>query len=353
MEQSLYSELIQQYLRGLVLQFEEEAQAKGYLHDRFLDKDYSVTGDFSSISVDNATPMAYVVDMDSPLPLIKQDRSQIVTGEIPKVGVEIQFTEKQLTEIHTLNRLGGNEAALVKKLFAPLRRVYLSQKERLEFMFKQAVSTGITVANPTNNTGANVAIDFGFKAENKYNASVVWTDTATATPVSDIARVVADANDRDGKDIKVAMMNQATFNLLANSKEAKGLVFVGMDTTNLIGVSLDQLNNVLEARFGFRIEIVKGKSILNRNGQDVVLDGWKDGTIAFLTDDKIGSLVWSHLAEDLDRKGGVDYATAEEFILLRKYKVVHPAYGEFDSAQSRSLPVVKNDIYLLDTLAVG
>lgn len=340
---------------ALVLQWEQEVQEQGYLQDRILGKDFSVTGEWASITEDNSNVMAYVVDMDSPFPRISQNAVSVNKGLIPKIAAELAFTETDLTAINTMLALNPdkNRVQVIQKIFKPLKTLYKAQKERLEYMLKQGLSTGVAYADASNNTGSGVAVDFGFKAENKFNASVVWGQP-TATPLKDITDTVLAKAEQDGVQIVKAYMNQSTFNLIANDDQAKALVYPDVKSVQMqFATPLDKLNTALLAQFGFVIEIVKGKSTLIHDGKKVVVDGWKDGMISFATESEVGSLVWARLAEDEDRVDGVDYELAEEFILLRKYKTVYPNYAEYDASQSRSLCVLKNNIYLLDTTATA
>lgn len=356
MERSFYSELIAQYMPALVLQWEQEVQESGgYLQDRILGKDFSPSGDWSSINEDNSNAMAFVVDMDSPSPRIAQNAVRLTSGEIPKIAAELMFTEKDLTDINTMRALSpdSNKNQIIKRIFTPLKSVYLAQKERLEYMLYQGMSTGTAYADASNNTGTGIAIDFGFDANNKFFASKVWT-APDATPLKDITDTVLQKAEEDGVQITKAYMNQKTFNQIANDAQAKALVYPDVNSVQMqFATPLDKLNVALLAQFGFEIEVIKRKSTLIRDGKRVKLDGWKDGQIAFVTEDIIGSLVWARLAEDLDRVNGVDYANAEEFILLSKYKTTMPNYAEYDKSQSRSLCVLKSNIYLLDTTATA
>ena len=88
MEQSKYKGLIDLWMEAFVLQFEEEAQQKGYLQDRILDKEYSVTGEWASLTEDNSNVMAYVVDMDSPFPRIAQGAAKMIEQIKKEIGTK-------------------------------------------------------------------------------------------------------------------------------------------------------------------------------------------------------------------------------------------------------------------------
>lgn len=360
METSKFSDLIKQYMGGIVLNFESryngtnEAEPKPYYYDRWFPREYSASGDFSSVDTDNSVPMAYVIDYDSPLPLIKGQAIKLYNGEIPKIGVEIQSTEKKLTELNNLLLRGDKvgETQAIKILFTPLKKVYLAQKERLEWMALQLLSNGSAQTDPTVNTGTNVLIDGNVPLDNLYNPTVVWGQTGY-TPLSDLERVKTEAQVRDSNTITSFKIDRVMFNQIRNSSEAKGLF--NPLAVNMTGLNLEELNAVVLSQYGYTFEIIEKSVIIQKNGKDTVLNPWKAGQAVGVNGNSFGATVWADLAESLDRKGGVDYQTAEEFILLRKYKVVHPAYGEFTSSQSRSACVLTkpSSIYRLDTTTVA
>lgn len=353
MEVSRFSKLIRANFSGLVLNWEEQyngGEQPVYYYDRWFRREFSASGDFSSVETDNSVPMAYVIDYDSPLPLIKGQAIKVYNGEIPKIGVEIQMKEKQLTELNNLY-LQNNAAAetqIIRSLFAPVKKVYLAQKERLEWMALQIISKGYAETSPLVNTGVNVRIEANYPAENLMNASVIWGQPGYA-PLSDLERVQAASN----FTINKFLIDRASFNYIRNSDEAKGLY--NPLAASLPGLNLDQLNAVVFNQYGYTFEIITREVTIQKNGVDNKLNPWEAGQVVGVSDEILGATVWAPLAEALDKKEGVDYQEAEEMFLLRKYKVVHPAYGEFTSSQSRSACVLTQPsrMYKLDTTAVA
>lgn len=345
---------------GIVLNFESryngttEAEPKPYYYDRWFPKEYSASGDFSSVETDNSVPMAYVIDYDSPLPLIKGQAIKIYNGEIPKIGVEMQTTEKKLTELNNLLLRGDKvgETQAIRILFTPLKKVYLAQKERLEWMALQLLSNGSAATNPTVNTGTNILIESNVPAKNLYNPAIAWGQTGY-TPLTDLEKVKTDARERDGNVITSFKIDRTMFNQIRNSSEAKGLY--NPLAANIPGLNIEQLNAVVLSQYGYTFEIIEKSVTIQKNGVDTQLNPWKAGIAVGVVGDTFGATVWADLAEALDPKGGVDYQTAEEFILLRKYKVVHPAYGEFTSSQSRSACVLTapSSVYRFDSLTAA
>lgn len=358
MEPSQYSDLLQEYLPAMIMAWEQEYNGgsdgePAYLYDRVSRREFSATGDFASVQVDNVVPMAHVIDYDSSLPLIRNEVVSIATGEIPKLGVEIQHTEKDLTEIDNLMfNFDRNKNEILRRVFRPLRRVYLAQKERNEWTLKQLMSTGFAVTDPTINVGTNVRLNAGYLSENQFNASVVWPNTGY-TPLTDLEQLV-DKADSDGNPITKFYLTQATLNQIARSEEAIAYAYPLVAAAGGgVPLTATELNRVTEERWGYRFEVVKGTQIFEKNGVRTPVNSWEAGQIVGVTEDVFARNVWARLAEDTRRKGGVDYQEAEEHILLRKYAVVHPAFGEFTSSQSRNAIVIASPLYKMDTTQVA
>lgn len=358
MEPSQYSDLLQEYLPSMILAWEQQYNGEDgndpvYLYDRVSRREFSATGDFASVQVDNVVPMAHVIDFDSSLPLMRNEVVSIATGSIPKLGIEVQHTEKDLTEIDNLMfNFDRNKNEILRRVFRPLKRVYLAQKERNDWTLKQLMSTGFAVTDPTINVGTNVRLSAGYLPENEFNASVVWANTGY-TPLTDLEQVVNKA-DSDGNPITKFYLTQATLNQIARSDEAIAYANPFVSAVGG-GVPLTgaQLNAVTQERWGYVFEVVKGSQKFEKNGVRTDVNSWDAGQVVGVSEDVFARNVWARLAEDTRRKGGVDYQEADEHILLRKYAVVHPAFGEFTSSQSRNAIVIGSPLYKLDTTAIS
>src|SRR5699024_7399342 len=122
-----------------------------YLHRSMLRREFSVTGRWESINIANTVVMADVVAMDSELPLKKRDSITRASGEITKIGMKLYLTEKQLTELNLLISNNPTSSQIGAKLFQDTKRVINGVYERLEKMFLEGLSTGVTVVEDTEN----------------------------------------------------------------------------------------------------------------------------------------------------------------------------------------------------------
>lgn len=362
MEQSLFLEYIISYFPALVLRYIEKLNGKNqtaltYLHGILLDKKYSVDGRWSSVIGDYNRVAADVVAMDSSLPLKKRDSLEIATGKIPKMGMELRLNEEQMTEIDTLTALKTPRTEIIAKILADVPRVIDGILERLELMFLEGLSTGLTVQDDNKNVGTGVRLNYGYLSGNQFGVSVLWSTPSTSKVVDDINRVLDKAKD-DGNAIAYAYGDRVAFQNLIKSDQFKeqfafnqGFVGVKVPTP-----TVDQANTVFQDLWGFSFTEIIRTIKLEKNGKKSTRTPWKEGMIVFTSDLKVGALVWSSLAE-ANRQSQIKtatYQTADDYILVSKYHTVRPTFAEWTASQSRVCPVITNvdRIYTLDTKTI-
>lgn len=358
MEQSLFIKWVSKFFPGITLKVVETLNDTKnpltYLHRTLLKKDYSVTGKWESINAANSMVMADVVAMDSSLPLKKRDSISKANGDIPKMGMELKLNEKQLTDLDTLVAQGGTDAQILAKLFADTPKAIGGIYERMEEMFLQGLSSGVTLVEDTENVGTGIRLDYGYAAGNKFGVTKVWTDV-TATPFDDIQRLLTKAN-ADGNAPSVVYMDQTTFNNMAATTQAKQLFAFnsGFDGSNIPSPSLPQLNTFASDRYNFSIVIINRSVRYEKNGVQTVKKPWTTGAVVFTQGGILGSITYARLAEQNHPVGNVTYQTVDDFILVSKYRQNRPSLGEFTSSQARVVPVISNvdQIYLIDSTTV-
>lgn len=361
MEQSLFSAWVAKWFKPLVAKIVEKVNGtktpQTYLHKTMLRKEYSPTLKWSSINVDGATVAADVVAMDSPLPLKKRDSISKADGDIPKLGMKLALNERTMTDLNILKKTQGQENAIVQKLFADTAKVITGIYERLEFMFLQALSTGVTLIQDTENVGLGVRIDFGYKAANKFGVAVVWG--VNGTPITDFNKV-KDKADTDGNTITTMMTDDYAFNNMLKSTEFKqayaSSLDIAVNTTSVLPTpNREKAKAFIAGEFGWNVILVNRTIKTERDGNRTNRKPWAEGAVVFLTSEEVGTLTWGELAEmDTDHQSkGVAYDVADEMILVSKYKKTDPL-KEFTSSQALALPVINNtdEIYLLDSKTV-
>lgn len=359
MEKSLFIQYVQKFFTGIVTavvtKLNDTKTPLVYYHKRFLKKEFSVDGKWESISASNSLVMADVVSMDSSLPLKKRDALSTASGDIPKMGMELKLNEKQLTDLDTLALRPGTEQQLIQKLFQDTPKVIGGIYERNEAIFLEALSTGLCVVTDTENVGAGIRLDFGYLSANKFGAAaVVWSNTS-ATPLDDLQRMQTQASTTGNIIIKFLMDRTAFNNMVKTTQVKEGFAFsIGFVGSTIQVPSLTQLNNFLQDRFGFTIEIVERAVRYEKNGVQTVQNPWATGAVVGITSEALGSLVWATLAEANHPVANVSYQAADDYILVSKYRVNKPSLTEITSSQARVVPILTNtdQIYLLDSTSV-
>ncbi len=322
-----------------------------YLHREMLTKEFSPTLKWNSLSVNNVAVSADVVAMDSSLPLKRRDSLSKADGEIPKIGMALSLNETQMNELNILIATNAGEGEIFKKLFKDSERVVQGVWERLEYMFLEAVSSGMTVVTYENNPGLGVRIDFLHPASNKYGASIPWSD-ANAKPIDDINRITAEARDRDGNIIRHILMDKTTFNRFRSNTQVKEeyAFYLGFTGNNIPSVpTLKAANEFLADSYEIQIKVVNRMVQVEKNGKRTSVNPWATNAVVFLTDLNVGTLTYGKLAEETFKAEGVNYTKVDDFILVSKFHEKNPI-KEFTTSQALVLPVLQNidSIYIMN-----
>lgn len=329
----------------------DESQPMKYLHKEMLTQELSTDLKWGSSSVDGSIVAADIVAMDSELPLKRQDAISTATGDIPKAGMKLKLTEKQLSDIDTMRSKGVALVEIVKKVFGQVKKVVFGIYERNESMFLEALSTGQTLVEDSENVGLGIRVDFGIPDSNRNNASKPWSDP-TAKIVDDIKARIKAARAK-GKSLSVVMLDDVTASYIADNEQVKNnFAFAGGIATqgaNVPSLDDEQLVSFFKKKFGLKLIVVDRQVTTEKNGQRTVHSPWASGIVTFLPSENVGRLVYGILAEDTRRDAAIMYEKVE-YILVKKWHTNEP-FSEFTSSQALCLPVIDNasGIYLLDS----
>lgn len=362
MEKSMYFEYVEKYFPQLILAIVEKLndtnRPLSYLHRQLLNKQYSVDGRWSSITGKYTRVAADVVSMDSPLPLVKRDALEVATGFVPKLGLKLKLNETQMSNIEAMLRSGQPIARVVDVIFEDTPKVVEAIYERLEYMFLLGLSTGVALATDAEgNSSVATRLTYGFKTANQFGVSALWTDKANSKPFDDIKKVM-DKADADGNTIINVYADDQWIDNACASDQVRSYYAFSMGTTvaNTSTVPVldrEQLSNVLERKYGITLVRVNRSVRTEKNGKQTAVKPWKKGSATFTCSENVGDLVWTDLAESAHPVAGVNYQTAEDYILVSKYRVNDPVQ-EFTASQARVMPVISNvdEIYTLDSTTV-
>lgn len=354
MEKSLYFEYAKKFFPNLVLSVVEKLNDSNnrltYLYRDLLTKQFSADGRWASILANYTRVAADVVALSSELPLKSRDSVSSVTGDIPKIGMKLALSEKQLKDIDSmLAQPAIPQKTVLQAIFADLPRCIEGVYERVEDMFLSELSTGVGLS--ANNNGTGVRVDVGYKEDHQFLATSTWNDNpTTATPISDIQKII-DKTLEDGNTLVHCYADDFALRAMYKNTEVKQQFafqqnFVGSNIPNL---AFEQLRQVFQNLWGIELHRVARKVRTELNGVQTAHSPWAEGRLVFTCDDKIGNLVWTSLAEASRPVAGVVYQTADEFILASRYSKNDP-FREITSSQAMVVPIINSvdRIYTLD-----
>ncbi len=363
MEKSLYFEYTEQWFPTLVREIVEKlnekrmgANALTYLYRNHLTPVYSADGRWSSVTAEYTRVAADVVSLDSELPLKSRDAITTATGSIPKLGLKLYLTEKQMKDLDAMIATNTPPAQVIQNMFADVPRVIEAIYERIEDMFLSELSSGVGVSTRSGGTG--VRIDVGFLEENKFKASTIWTNVENSTPLDDIQKIFDKAL-ADQNNITDVFADDTALNALYRSKQVRGQYAFNQGIATQTGSNVPVLDfekaaSVLSTKWGVTLHRVARKIKTELNGQKQNHTPWQNGVMTFTCSDMLGDLVWTNCAEATRPVAGVIYETVDDFILTSRYSQNDPL-REFTASQAMVVPILSNvdQIYTIDSTAVA
>lgn len=324
------------------------------MYKQYLTPTYSADGQWASILATYNRVAADVVALDTELPLKTRDSLETARGDIPKIGMKLYLSEKEMDAIDTMIARNLPNAQVIQKIFADLPRCIEGVYERLEDMFLSGLSTGTALAARNNGTGARV--DYGYYKENTFDSAFDWSDPDKATPITDMQKIFAKAVD-DQNVITTIWMDDTALNNFYASKQVRdqfafdNRIVVSKESTVPV-LDMTTAGQVINRKWGASLVRVARTIKTELNGKKNSHQPWKKGRVVFTCDPVLGDLAWTYVAEAKPayRVTGVEYQTADDYILLSKYSKNDPVQ-EFTSSQAKVVPIINNvdRIYTLDS----
>lgn len=324
-----------------------------YLYKEKLRPQFSLDGRWASILAEYTRVAADVVALDSELPLKSRDTLEVASGTIPKLGMKLYLTEKQMKDVDSMIAQGLPLETIINNIFSDTPRCIEGIWERIEDIFLSELSSGVGVSERNNGTG--VRIDMNFYEDNQFATSKLW-DTEDATPLDDIQKLVDKATE-DSNTIIDAYADDVALQLLYKNGQVRSQFAFNQGvsvTANSVPVlDFDKVSQIFLTKWNIRLHRVARRVKTELNGVKKNHNPWKKGCIAFVCDEELGTLVWTTVAEATRPVDGVVYQTADEYILAKKYSTLDPL-REFTASEAMVVPVLNNvdRIYTFDTQIV-
>lgn len=354
MEKSLYFEITKKYFPQLVLQIVEKlngkrAQQLPYLYRDHLSTTFSPDGRWSSVTAEYTRVAADVVAMDTELPLKSRDKVSTAEGNIPKLGMKLFMSEKQLKDLDSMIAQNLPAPQILQNMFADLPRCIEGVYERIEDIFLSELSTGVALASRSNGTG--VRLDIGFLEANKFGYSTAWSDSKNSTPLTDIQKIYDKALN-DQNNIIAVYADDVFLNALYKSDEVRNQFAFnqGFSGQNVPILNLEQVQSIFQSKWQTNLIRVARSIKTELNGVKGTHNPWAKGHATFVCSDNLGDLVWTNVAEATRPVNGVVYEPADEFILTSRYSTNDPL-REFTASQAMVVPILNNvdTIYSFDS----
>lgn len=294
--------------------------------------------------------MADVVAIGSKAPRKGRDFVESIKGDIPKIEIARDMTEKDFLVIDQLRHAvslnpesKGVKNQLIEKIYGDIPFCIDGVNSRLEWMAKQLVSTGKFITDATNNAGgvAKLTIDFGIKNQ---NAAKNWHTAVDADPVKEIDELQEIAIQK-GYSYSTMTTDRATINKILNNKNVKAFV-VGVpinETTVLPNITIEQLNAELSAR-GLPTFVVWNTfvSAESKAGKVVNVNGWEEGNIHFSISPILGSTKYTITSEfRMNFADVITQSVKDDFILVKTFGHQDPI-SVSTKGTAFALPVLNN-----------
>lgn len=302
---------------------------------------------------------ASVIARGSASPLRSRATIQKLSGEIPAISEKFKMDEEDYRDFLYLQSLQNvddqtKKNQLLDLLFGDVKKSGDAAQKRIDLMCLQAVSTGtITIDINTNPDGTvlSAPIDLGMPSANKSNAAVNWSTSASATPITDIQTVVNSAADA-GKSFSKILMDRATwFKFMACKEVTDKLAGFYNVVKGTVTVTVDRVNEYLQASQLPVIELVNQKIGVEKDGAITTVNPWAAANVAFVPDGNLGRIHNSLAIEQIQPVGDVNYAVYNRS-LISKWLENDP-FQEFTKVELNAFPGFEmiNFVYLLSTTA--
>lgn len=310
---------------------------------------------FGTLSSDaTASVMADVVAIGSKAPLKGRESVKSITGEIPKIEIGFDLTERDMIEIRRLRQAAalfpGNsqvKTQLIDKIYEDAGKCVDGINARMEWMAKQLASTGKFETSLSNNSGgvAKVKVDFGVTSSNAtFNWFASNVDFETAKPLTDI-RAIYNASLAAGRPYQFMTMDRLTFAQLVKFKEVQQFTASFIQTVSGFyqEPSLVGLNTAL-AQQGLPT-IVLWDSFVNaekKDGTKELMSGWEQGNILFSYTSQLGDSQYTITDEFNNAFPDVmSQAVNSDMILVKSIGASNPLTVT-TTGKSFSLPVLRD-----------
>lgn len=289
---------------------------------------------------------ATVTTRGSRSPLRSRATMEKLTGAIPPIQVKYQMLEEDLRNYLMLQSLPVSDEvkkkAALDLLFDDVKKVGDAAMKRIDAFVLEAISTGQITLTTTNNPDGQVAptaIDLLMPSFNKTNGAVVWSTAASATPITDIAKVVND-HAAKGNTFEKVLMSWTAWQYFIATTQVKDLygAFLGKSNNKVIP-TLEVVNDFLRGQQLPVIELVNKPIGIEKDGVISTIYPFATTVAVFIPAGKLGKIKNAVAAEEIKPVEKVSYAKFNN-ALLSKWQENEP-WAEYTKSELNAFPAVE------------
>lgn len=276
-------------------------------------------------------------------PLRSRANLETLSGKIPPIQVKYQMLEDDLRNYITLQNLSISDQAKKKAtldlIFGDTKRVGDAAMMRIDAMVLEAISTGQITLSVTNNPDGVVtptAVDLLMPSANKTNGAIVWSTSGSATPITDITKVVTDHRPKGNTFAKI-LMSWVAWSHFIKTTEVKDLygAFLGKSNNKVIP-TLDTVNDFLRGQGLPIIELVNKPIGIEKNGVVTTIYPFADSAAVFIPAGKLGTIKNALAAEEFKPVEKISYAKFNN-ALISKWQENEP-WAEYTKSELNAFP---------------
>lgn len=302
---------------------------------------------------------ASVVDRNGKTPLRSRPNSGLYSGTIPAIKEKFAMNEDDYRNLLTMQALGTvNDAQLVSLIFNDLKNAGESAHKRIDMMCLEAISTGKITLDINNNPDGLVlssSVDLLMPSENKSDAAIDWSTSATATPITDINTVIETATAKGISFAKILMSRTVWLKFIKAKEVTDTMVGYfygpkpgsGFNPTAV--TTLDNVNTYLQANQLPVIEIVNKPFSVEKDGVLGTVKPFSESNVSFIPSGSLGVIKQAQAIEEIAPIDQINYAQLDG-ALLSKWRENEP-YQEFTKVEWNAFPAFEaiDQTYLLST----
>lgn len=274
---------------------------------------------------------------DTPAPMTGRPGVTRIRGEIAPVSRQIPLGEEESLRLRALER--GNDDPIITAIYDDVERMVRAVQARVELARGQLLSTGkVTIAE----NGLAIEADFGLPGTHNVTAGTVWTNTASATPLTDLLTWQDTYITDTGTQPSTVLMAMARLGNLFLNAEMRGAAAAQGTTPSRI--NRDMVDAIFAANGLPPISTYDVK--VRVNGVQTAI--WPTDKVAFLPEasEPLGHTFYGITAEAIKlRSKGMIEASAMPGVVAVVTETDHPVQT-FTVGTAVAMPVLPNPMLL-------